>query len=562
MNKEELFQDVKEKLKYIYKDKYNEEFIFKMEELFNKWENKHWEKANEITEKNVYLITYGDSIYEKGENTLATLNKFLRKEVKDVITDVHLLPMFEYTSDDGFSVVDYKRIDENLGDWEDINILSKNYRLMFDFVANHISKSSDWFKRYINGEEKYKNFFIPYDENFDTSKVVRPRTSPLFHNYIGESGEKTAWTTFSEDQVDINIAYFPVLLEMTDIILMYANKGATSIRLDAIGFLWKESGTSCMHLKRTHEIIKLWRTVLDYFKPNTQIITETNVPHKENISYFGNTNDEANMVYQFSLPPLVLYTFTMHNSTKLSNWAKTIDVVSDKATYFNFLSSHDGIGMRPTEGILTENEKQILVDKTLENGGKVSYKTNADKTKSVYELNINYHDALLNKNEDVTEELEIKKILAANSILLSCVGVPAIYYHSLLGSRNDEKGMKDSGINRRINREKLSYDFILKDVNKDNRRSKIFSSLKEIIKLRKKESSFSPYAKQKVIDLNNKVFALERINENTNEKITFIVNIDYKPIEFGCDIKGKDIITGKDIDGTIKLNPYQFLWIK
>ncbi|WP_251862227.1 sugar phosphorylase [Clostridium sp. Marseille-Q2269] len=562
MNKNQLLQSLKDKLKYIYEDKYNEEFILKMEQLITQWENKQWEKADKITEKNIYLITYGDSIYEKHKNTLRALNKFLKEQVEDSITDVHLLPMFEYTSDDGFSVVDYKKIDEKLGHWQDIDDLSKNYRLMFDFVANHISKSSEWFKGYINDEQKYKNFFIPYDENFDTSKVVRPRTSPLFHKYKGKNGEKTAWTTFSQDQVDINISHFPVLVEMTNIILMYANRGATSIRLDAIGFLWKESGTSCMHLKRTHEIIKLWRCILDYFKPNTQIITETNVPHKENISYFGNTKDEANMVYQFSLPPLVLYTFTTHDSSKLTKWAKTIDVVSNKATYFNFLSSHDGVGMRPTEGILTEDEKQILVDKTLENGGRVSYKTNKDNTKSVYELNINYHDALINKNEDTSEDLEVKKILAANSILLSCIGVPAIYYHSLLGSRNDEKGMQMSGINRRINREKLCYDAITKELKTNSRRNRIFNGLKYIINLRKKESAFSPYASQQVLDLNKNVFALERINEDTKEKITFIVNVSCEDVEFNYDIKGENIVTREKINGIVKLKSYQFVWIK
>lgn len=256
-----------------------------------------WNNKEKLSEKNIYLITYGDSIYEEGIPTLKTLKKFLDFNVKDYITDIHLLPMFEYTSDDGFSVVDYRKIDSNLGDWDDINELSKDYRLMFDFVANHMSKSSKWFQGYLNGEEKYKEFFISKDNKFDASKVVRPRTSPLYHEYKGKDKIKTAWTTFSEDQVDLNFQYFPVLEEMTDILIEYVNKGGASIRLDAIGFMWKVSGTSCIHLDETHEIIKLWREILDYLAPNTQIITETNVPYLENISYFGNGNDEANQVY-------------------------------------------------------------------------------------------------------------------------------------------------------------------------------------------------------------------------------------------------------------------------
>ncbi len=562
MNRVELINSVIDKIKFIYGENYKEEYKEEFDKLVSKWENEEFNKADEVSEKNVYLITYGDSIYEEGIPTIQTLNKFLKEEVKGTITDVHILPMFTYTSDDGFSVVDYMEIDKNLGSWEDINTLSKDYRLMYDFVANHISKSSSWFKGYLNNEKKYAEYFIKEDKSFDTKNVVRPRTSSLFHEYEGKDGIKTAWTTFSEDQIDVNIKHFPLFIEMTDILLNYAKNGATSIRLDAIGFLWKESGTNCMHLPETHKIIEIWRLLLDYFKKNTQIITETNVPHVENISYFGDKSNEAHMVYQFTLPPLVLYTLTTHNARKLTDWAKTIDRVSENATYFNFLSSHDGIGMRPTEGILTEGEKQILVNKVVENGGRVSYKNNTDGTKSVYELNINYNDALINKNEDISTETQVDKIIASNVILLSCVGVPAIYYHSLLGSRNDYKGLEESGINRRINREKLEYTKILKELEVDERRNAIFSRIKKLIALRKEESAFSPFAMQKVLDLGESIFALERFNGKTGEKITLILNVDSKEANVYCNIKGVDKVTGRKIDGNIILKPYEFVWIK
>lgn len=563
MGRVELINSVIDKVKYIYGESYKEEYKDEIEKLVSKWEREEFSKAEEVSEKNIYLITYGDSIFEEDVPTIQTLNKFLKEKVENTITDVHILPMFTYTSDDGFSVVDYMEIDKRLGTWEDIKNFSKDYRLMYDFVANHISKSSSWFKGYLNNEEKYKEYFIKEDNSFDTKNVIRPRTSPLFHKYEGKDGiNKTAWTTFSEDQVDINIKHFPVFIKMTDILLNYAKNGATSIRLDAIGFLWKESGTSCMHLPETHKIIEIWRVLLDYFKKNTQIITETNVPHIENISYFGDKTNEAHMVYQFTLPPLVLYTLTTHNSRKLTDWARTIDKVSENATYFNFLSSHDGIGMRPTEGILTEDEKQLLVNKVIENGGRVSYKNNTDGTKSVYELNINYNDALINKNEDISMEIQVDKIIASNAILLSCVGVPAIYYHSLLGSRNDYKGLEESGINRRINREKLEYNTISKLLEDDERRKAIFSKIKKLIALRKEESAFSPFATQNVLDLGENIFALERYNEKTHEKITLILNVDNKEISVNSNIKGVDKITGREIDGNIILKPYEFVWIK
>jgi glucosylglycerate phosphorylase len=548
---------VEAKLQEIYGEEYREQYFEDFRALLRVWEEKEWKSNPALTEENVYLITYGDSIYEKGKPTLETLHQFLKQKVGKTITDVHLLPMFPYTSDDGFSVTDYRAIHPELGDWDHIKELSKDYRLMFDFVANHISKSSVWFQEYVKGNPSYENYFIPKDPDFDTRSVVRPRISPLFHEYK----VKTAWTTFSEDQVDLNFQHFPVLTEMTDILLEYVFKGGTSIRLDAIGFIWKESGTSCMHLPQAHAIIQLWRLVLDYFCPNTQIITETNVPHQENISYFGNGQNEAHMVYQFSLPPLVLHTFTTHNAKTLTSWAKTIGQVSDKATYFNFLSSHDGIGMRPTEGILTDEEKQRLLYKVLNNGGKASYKNNPDGTQSVYELNINYADALLNKGEDETEEMQVQKIIAAHSILLSVIGVPAIYYHSLLGSRNDEKGYLESGINRRINREKLEFSRIMEELENDPRRRSIFSGLKNLIEIRQEHSAFSPYAPQEVLDLGETVFALKRVNQETGESLYFVVNVENQETSVDLPVSGTDLISGNRIDGPVRLAPYQFVWV-
>ncbi|MGG3561286.1 alpha-amylase family glycosyl hydrolase [Neobacillus rhizosphaerae] len=545
-------------LKTIYGVEYTEDYKSEINKLAKKWMKKEWKETSHLTEKNVYLITYGDIIKEEGQPALRTLNRFINEYAKNEITDIHLLPMFPYTSDDGFSVVDYRQIHPKLGDWADIEQMAEDYRLMFDFVANHMSKSSKWFQGYLKDDPKYKNFFIPKEDDFDASKVVRPRTSPLYHEY----GGKTAWTTFSEDQVDVNFKHFPVLLEMTDILLEYAFRGGTSIRLDAIGFMWKESGTSCIHLPQTHAIIQLWREILMELELNTLLITETNVPHNENISYFGDGQNEAHMVYQFSLPPLVLHTLTTHNASKLTKWAKTIGKVSDKATYFNFLASHDGIGMRPTEGILTEEERSALAEKVLENGGRVSYKSNPDGTESPYELNINYMDALINKEEDVSEDIIVEKMLAAHSILFSVMGVPAIYYHSLLGSGNDYEGIEASGINRRINREKFEYEDLISQLEVSTRRQKVFSGIKKIIRTRQKETAFSPFADQDILELGEQVFSLIRQNKETDETVLFIVNTAKEKIEVKLPLEGYDLWSKEFVEGNVELAPYQFMWIK
>ncbi|EIA3267220.1 sugar phosphorylase [Listeria monocytogenes] len=553
----ELVNQIEVKLRKIYQAAYQPAYLEKMLACAENYSNNTRGSIDTISEKNVYLIAYGDSIFEKNKHPLQTLNEFLQEYAQDVITDVHLLPIFPSTSDDGFSVTDYKQIDEQLGDWDDVQKMSENFRVMLDFVANHMSKSSDWFKRFSDNEAPYNQFFIEKDSQFDYKNVTRPRTSPLFHKY--ENG-KELWTTFSEDQLDLNVRNIDCLVALTDVLLFYASKQATSIRLDAIGFLWKTSGTTCMHLPETHEIISLWRLLIDELYPNLQIITETNVPHEENISYFGDGENEANMVYQFPLPPLVLHTFTCHDTTKLSKWAKSISQVSDTATYFNFLASHDGIGMRPATGILSDEEINSLVQKAVQNGGQVSYKDNADGTQSVYELNINYGEALQNPGEDTTEELVTKKIIAAHSILLTLQGVPAIYYHSLLGSKNDLVGYEESGINRRINREKLEKNQLVHELKTDTYRKTIFTSLKKLVQIRRNHTAFSPFATQEILDLGPDVFAIKR--ESKGECIYGIINVTSHDISKKVAFSGTNLLANQPVTSELELTAYEVVWIK
>lgn len=560
MKETKLWKRIEEKLSFLFED-YSQrvEILEGLQQLVQRYDGTTFAKREEMNERRAYLITYGDSLYNdvKEETSLKTLSCFLKKEVSDVISDVHLLPMFEYTSDDGFSVVDYMRIHPKLGSWEDISDLNESFHLMFDFVANHLSKQSTWFKKFLNQEEGFENSFVREDENFDASNVMRPRTSPLFHTYDSVNGPMKVWTTFSEDQVDINFKDPKTFVRICEVLLEYCAKGASSIRLDAIGFIWKESKTSCLSLPQTHKVIEIHRELVDYFCANTQIITETNVPHEENISYFGSGDNEAHQVYQFALPPLVLHTFTCNNSERLTAWAKNIQAPSSQATFFNFLASHDGIGMRPVETILSAEEKQLLMDKVVENGGKISYKTNADGSQSAYELNINYSEALRNKGEN--DEIACKKMLAAHHILLSLVGVPAIYYHSILGSKNDLEGVAASGIARRINREKLEVNKLCRQLEEDTYRKTIFEGIKEMLSIRKYEKAFNPYGKQEVLQIAPSIMAIKRVYEN--EVIYCYTNVSDKEVKLPF-ISGINLLTQKKEEGSYLLMPYEYIWIK
>lgn len=554
MNRDKLHQ----LLTQLYEAEPLAEALELFDELFIKYEQEVFPQPAKLTQENVCLITYGDSFLNSGQRPLQALKDVMDHTLKETFTDIHLLPMFPYTSDDGFAITDYMTINPELGDWADIQALADDYRLMFDFVANHLSKSSVWFTKFLNEEANYEHAFVTEEAGFDTQNVIRPRTTPLFHTYKKTNGKAVnVWTTFSEDQVDVNVKDPKTLMRLTDVLLAYSQRGASSIRLDAIGFLWKSSGTTSMHLPQTHQIIQLWRELLDHFAPNTQIITETNVPHADNISYFGNGHNEAHQVYQFPLPPLVLHTFVTGDSSKLNQWAHNIHPVSAEATYFNFLASHDGIGLRPTEGILSDEERKALVQRVVENGGKISFKNNPDGRQSVYEMNINYGEALRDPN---APEMTEKRMIAAHHILLSFVGVPAIYYHSIFGSKNDLKGLQDSGINRRINREKLDKNKLLQELDTNVYRKDIYTNICNMLAIRKQEPAFDPFAEQEVLELGSGVFALRRFSA-TGECVLAITNITgAKSIIQG--IYGHELISNQTLVGKLELEPYGIAWVK
>lgn len=565
-----------EKIAFVYGEEKADDIYTALNNLMEKYKADRIPKDKQwVDEKDVMLITYGDNIKEKGKSPLKSLKEFLQNNVKDVINSVHILPFYPYSSDDGFSVIDYRKVNPELGTWEDIQHFSKEFYLMFDGVINHISKESDWFQGYLKGDTKYRRYFIEADPKQDYSSVTRPRALPLLTKFRTSHGEKFLWTTFSDDQIDLNYENEEVLLEIIDILLTYAKLGARYIRLDAIGYLWKKIGTSCIHLDETHTIIQLIRDVLDEVYPGTIIITETNVPHKDNISYFGNGYNEAHMVYQFPLPPLTLYSFLSGNAKYLTKWAQSLEPTSNKTTFFNFLASHDGIGVRPAEGILSEQQIEWLCEKVKEHQGFVSYKDNGDGTQSPYELNINYLDAL--SHPDDAQELKVKRFIAAQSILFSMIGVPGIYIHSLLGSQNDHEGVKETGRYRSINREKLCRNQLEEQLsNPDSLRYQVFHKIKELLKIRINQSAFHPNGEQRVLELDKRVFSLIRKSIDGRETILSFTNVSNEEVTIQLNFldlnlahsnEYMNLLTNEKVivqDSLIQvvLKPYEVAWLK
>jgi len=461
-----------------------------------------------FSEKDVILITYGDTLNHPGEPPIRTLHRFLTSRLKNVVSGIHFLPFFPFSSDDGFAVMDFFNIDPELGCWNDVEDIGREFTLMLDYVVNHFSSKSEWFDDYLAECEGFDAFAIEVDPAENLSRVTRPRSLPLLSKYRKKNGETVnLWTTFSADQIDFNFQSLDVLEKMIQVLLHYIDKGASILRLDAIAYLWKEIGTSCIHLPQTHAMVKLLRSILDLTAPDAIILTETNVPHEENISYFGDSGDEAQMVYNFTLPPLLLHAFATQDASFLSDWVGTLHLEAPDTTFFNFTASHDGIGVRPLEGILEPAEIDRLISLVEGHNGQVSYKINPDGSKSPYELNITYVDAILAGEK----EMAAQKFMASQAIQYVLPGVPATYIHSLLGSRNWEEGVHQTGRARSINREKLKLLPIEIELNDAaSFRAKVFQAYTRLMNIRRKQPAFHPKAGFEILDAGSSVFAVKR----------------------------------------------------
>ena len=579
-----LEKELFEHLKFIYGEKVATQMLPHLLDRLQTFKGQHPELSEvvlageRVTEKDVILITYGDMVQSEDQVPLQTLGRFLSEYARTLISTVHILPFYPYSSDDGFAVIDYLMVDPELGDWQDVNSLDQNFRLMFDAVINHISAESEWFQGYLRADAQYQDYFFEVPPDFDTTQVFRPRALPLITTFQTASGEKWIWTTFSNDQIDLNFRSPDLLMEVIEVLLQYVARGAEFIRLDAIAFIWKESGTRCIHLPETHRLIQLMRTLLDAVAPRVSIITETNVPHAENIAYFGDGYNEAQMVYNFSLPPLTLHAFHTGNAQVLSNWAKTLTQPSDKTTFFNFLASHDGIGLMPARGYLSETEIMSLAQRVEATGGYVSYKNNPDGSQTAYELNINYLDALVKPGvADESIEQITARFLASQSIMLALRGVPGIYFHSLFGSRGWPEGVQQTGRYRTINREKLQSEVLERELrNPSTLRSQIYNGFKIMLQARNANQAFHPQGQQQVLQVHASIFGLLRKALDDTIQVLCLTNVSSRKIQVSIDLTSlaftgapnlTDLLSQQTYQTTgnqleLNIDPYQVLWLE
>jgi sucrose phosphorylase len=533
---------------------------------------------NRWDESDIIMITYGDSVVENTEGVefgfsqkpLKTLRRFINEYCDSIISHVHILPYFPYSSDDGFSIIDYSIVNQSLGDWDDIEAISKEYGLMTDVVINHCSARSKWFENFSQQDGIGNDYFFTASPDDDLSMVVRPRTSDLLKEVDTPNGLKHVWCTFSHDQVDFDFRNPKVLIAFVDIIRLYLNKGTTVFRLDAIAFLWKVPGSQSINLAETHEVVRLLRTLIEHTAPNTIIITETNIPNRENLTYFGNAN-EAHAIYNFSLPPLLINTLVTGDCSYLKSWMMSMPPAQNGTTYFNFIASHDGIGLRPAEGLLNDQEIKDLAACMQKFGGKVSWRQTENGQQKPYEINIALIDALKGSTKG-SDQYQLPRFICAHAIMLGLEGIPGIYIHSLLGTSNDEDKVKNTGQNRGINRHRWDFDKLVDALSTtQSTHAKVLSALSMLIRIRRSQPAFHPNATQFTLQLGKKIFGYWRQSIDRTQSVFCLSNITDEIQEVRLsDINlienhlWYDLIAAAPITPAtdqLLLDPYQTIWI-
>jgi len=523
------------------------------------------------SEQDALMITYGNSIVDGAHKPLDLLNDFLLRYLKGTLNSVHILPFFPYTSDDGFAVSDFRAVNPQLGDWPDIRRIADAFNLMSDLVLNHVSSQGSWFNAYLQGQSPYDKFFFEASPDDDLSNVVRPRTTPLLQQVETSNGPRHVWCTFSHDQIDLDFRNPEVLLEFLRIIRLHVDNGVEIIRLDAVAFLWKEIGSPSIHLPQTHAVIKLMRVLCDYASEKIILLTETNVPKAENLSYFGK-GDEAHAIYNFPLPPLILHAIMSGSGEHLRRWLRGMPPAPMGCAYLNFTASHDGIGMRPAEGLLPEDEKQRVIDTVKDLGGLVSMRALPDGGESPYELNTTFYEAT-SRTFKGADAYHFERFICSQTIVMSLEGIPAFYIHSLLATPNDHAQVKHRGMNRGINRHRWDYPTLRSLLaDEDSPQARVMAALSTRLQIRKRQPAFHPNATQFTVNVHDdRVLAIWRQSLDRRQSIFALHNVSDTALTISAaslnmidDETWVDLLSGDPVEPAtddITLAPYQCRWI-
>lgn len=426
-------------------------------------------------ENKIMLITYADSL---GKD-LKELDAVLEKHYKGAVGGIHILPFFPSSADRGFSPTRYDEVDSAFGSFEDIRRLGEKYYLMCDFMINHISKQSEFFKDFEKNKDAslYRDFFIRYkdfwengeptDAEVDAIYKRKPRAPYIDIDFADGTTEKL-WCTFSDEQVDLNVKSETVKKFVRETLLFLAQNGVSIIRLDAFAYAIKKAGTNCFFIEP--DIWELLHEIEGALKPyRVCILPEIH----EHYTIQHKIAKQDFWIYDFALPMLVLHALYSGKGHNLKKW---FDISPQKQ--FTTLDTHDGIGVVDVRDLMTEAEIEETKESLFTKGANVKkiYNTAAYNNLDIYQINCTYYSALGNND---------KAYLLARAIQFFAPGIPQVYYVGMLAGENDVELLESTKEGRNINRHYYSAQEI-----DENFSRPIVQELKDLMIFRNSHPAF------------------------------------------------------------------------
>ena len=472
---------------------------------------------------------------------------------------LHIMPILDCPpghSDGGYAVRDFCKIDARYGATEDVEALSATLKrrdmlLVLDVVVNHTSDEHEWAQRARRGEKKYQDYYYVFDDRElpdayeETMPEIFPGTSP--GNFTWDAAmSKWVMTVFNSYQWDLNYHNPAVLIEMIDIILFWANKGADILRLDAVAFLWKKIGSTCQNEREAHLLLQLMKGCCQVTAPGVLFIAEAIVSPNEITKYFGEdaiNAKECEMAYNATLMALLWDAVATKNAKLLNLGIKNLPLKLERATWLNYVRCHDdiGLGFADNDALLSgydpAQHRRFLVDYftgrfpgSLARGmpfGENPETGDARISGSLASL-VGLETALENNDEDAIDAA-IKTILLLHGVILSFGGIPLLYYGDAIGMLNNLEYLADPfqrDDNRWMNRSRFDWNKAERRHQSGTVEYRIFSALKKMIALRKEITAFADFDNRRLLPVDNpSLLVFSRTDtQNSRNRVLVVCN--------------------------------------
>jgi sucrose phosphorylase len=400
----------------------------------------------------VQLICYADRL----GGTLQGLRELLAGPFAGLFGGVHVLPFFHPIdgADAGFDPIDHTQVDPRLGSWKDVQALAGDVEVMADVIVNHVSSRSPQFQDFsARGKASpFDGMFLTLDAVFpggaterELLAIYRPRPGlPFTSMTLADGSRRVLWTTFTAEQVDIDVQHPEGARYLDSILAILAKSGVRIIRLDAVGYAIKRAGQSCFMMPETFAFIRDFSARAA--AQGLEVLVEIHSHYEQQLRIAS----QVDRVYDFALPPLVLHAFFKGTARHLKHW-----IAIRPVNALTVLDTHDGIGVIDAAadaadpaahpGLLPDADIDSLVETIHRNSHGESLRATgaAASNLDLYQVNCTFHDAMA--RDDL-------RYLLARAIQFFLPGIPQVYYVGLLAGRNDMELLARTHTGRDINR--------------------------------------------------------------------------------------------------------------